>query len=45
MGVLGGRLGFVTGDFEDRVIIDIIDVLGRPQGSYPESFMSISFFD
>ena len=25
-----------------RVIHDILDVVGRPQGSYPESFVSIS---
>ena len=25
-----------------RVINDVLDVLGRPQGSYPESFVSIS---
>ena len=29
---------------EDRVIHDSMDVLGRPQGSYPESFVSLSFF-
>ena len=33
---------FLTGDLEDRVIFDVIDVLGRHQGSYPESFVSIS---
>ena len=27
---------------EARVISDVLDVLGGPQGSYPESFMSIS---
>ena len=31
-------------DLEDRVIHDIMDVLGRPQGSYPESFVSLSLF-
>ena len=25
-----------------RVILDLLDVLSRPQGSYPESFVSIS---
>ena len=35
--------GFLTGDLEDRVILDLMDVLGRPQGSYPENFVS-SFF-
>ena len=44
MGVLGGRWGFLTGDLEDRVIFDVKDVLGRPQGSYPESFVSLSLF-
>ena len=29
---------------EDRVIRDNMDDLGRPQGSYPESFMSLSLF-
>ena len=27
---------------ENRVILDNMDGLGRPQGSYPESFLSIS---
>ena len=43
-GDLGGRLGFLTGDLEDLVIVDILNVLGRPQESYPESFVSISLF-
>ena len=34
-------LGFLTGYFEDRVILDVMDVLGRPQGSYPESCVDI----
>ena len=38
--VLGGCWGFLIGDLEDRVILDVMDVLGRPQGSYPESFNS-----
>ena len=42
--VLGGHWGFLTGDLEDRVILDVMDVLGRPQGSYPESFVSLSLF-
>ena len=29
---------------EGRVIHDILDDLGRTQGSYPESFVSISLF-
>ena len=44
MEVLGGRLGFLTRDMEDRVILGVMDDLGRPQGSYPESFVSISSF-
>ena len=32
------------GDMEDRVIFDNMDDLGRPQGSYPESFVSLSLF-
>ena len=31
----------MTIDLEDRVILDIIDDLGRPQGRYPEIFMLI----
>ena len=44
MGVLGGRLGFLTRDLEDRVNLDVMNVIGRSQGSYPESFVSLSFF-
>ena len=44
MGVLGGLGGFLTGDLEDRVVLDVMDVLGRPQGTYPESFVSTSLF-
>ena len=29
-------------DLEDRVIHDVMDVLGRSQGSYPESFATLS---
>ena len=32
------------GDLEDRGILEDIDDLGGPQGSYPESFMSLSLF-
>ena len=32
------------GDLEDRVILDNMDDLGRPQGSYPEGFVSLSLF-
>ena len=27
-----------------RVIHDVLDVVGRPKGSYPESFVSLSSF-
>ena len=37
-------LRVLTGDLEDRVTFDDMDVLGRPQGSYPESFVSLSLF-
>ena len=36
--------GFLTGDTKDRVILDTMDDLGRPQGSYPEGFVSLSLF-
>ena len=45
MWVLGRHLGFLTGDLEDRAILGIMDVLGRPQGSYPESFILISLLE
>ena len=32
------------GDLDDRVILDNIDDLGRRQGSYSESFVSLSLF-
>ena len=37
-------MGFLTGDLEDRVILDTMDDLGGPQGSYPEGFVSLSLF-
>ena len=37
-------MGLLTGDLEDRVILDTMDDLGGPQGSYPEGFMSLSLF-
>lgn len=43
-GVLGGCWGFLTGDMEDRVILETMDDLGGPQGSYPEGFVSLSLF-
>ena len=41
-GVLGGHLGFLTGDMEDRVIPDVINHVFLPQGRYPENFVPIS---
>ena len=41
-GVLGGHRGFLSGEVDDRIIYDILDVLCRPQGSYPESSMALS---
>ena len=43
-GLLGGRLGLLMGEMDDRVIYDVLDVLGRPQGSYAESFVALSLF-
>ena len=34
----------MTRDLEDRVIHDIMDELGRHQGSYPENVVSLSLF-
>ena len=31
-------------NLEDRVILDDMDDLGGPQGSYPEGFVSLSLF-
>ena len=44
VGVLGGRWWFLTGDMEDRVILDNMDDLGGPKRSYPEGFLSLSLF-
>ena len=32
------------GGLEDRLILENMDDLGRPQGSYPESFVLLSLF-
>ena len=45
MVVLEGHCRFLTGDLDERVIFDVMDVLGRPQGSYPESFVLISLLE
>ena len=44
MGKHGGCLRSLTKDLEESVILDIMEVVGTPQGSYPESFMSSSLF-
>ena len=35
---------FLTGDLENRVILDNMDDFGKPKGSYPEAFVSLSLF-
>ena len=44
----GGTLrtlgGFLTGDLEDGVILEVMDDLGKVQGSYPEGFVALSLF-
>ena len=42
--ILGGRWRFLTGDLEDGVILDVLDHLGRPPGTYPESFVKILLY-
>ena len=41
-GHLGQSIGIQARDMDDRVIHDIMDVLGRPQGSNPQDFVSLS---
>ena len=41
MGVHGGHLGFLTGDWEEMVILDIMDELILPQGRYSVQFVLI----
>ena len=45
MGVLGGHWGFLTGDLEDRVILDILDHIGWPPGRFRESLILISLLE
>ena len=45
MGVLWVCWGFLKGDLEDRVIIDVMDALVWPQGRYPESFWLLSLLE
>ena len=41
-GLHEGRLGFLMGELEERIILDNMDYLGKPQRSYPECFVSLS---
>ena len=41
-GVLGGQLGLLTGDMDDRVILDMLNDVLLPQRRYPENFVLIS---
>ena len=36
--------GFLTGDLEDRVILEAMDDHGKVQGTYPEGFVALSLF-
>ena len=36
--------GFLTGDLEDRVILEAMDDLRKVQGTYPEGFVALSLF-
>ena len=36
--------GFLTEDFEDGVVLEVMDDLGRVQGSCPEGFVELSLF-
>ena len=44
-GGLGGRLGFLSRDLEDRVILDDMDDHILPPGRYPENFVLISLLE
>ena len=41
MGVHRGHLGFLTGDSDEMVILDIVDDLILPQGRYSVQFVLI----
>ena len=41
-GLHEGRLGFLMGELEERIILDNMDYPGKPQRSYPECFVSLS---
>ena len=36
--------GFLTEDLEDGVVLEVMDDLGRVQGSCPEGFVALSLF-
>ena len=36
--------GFLTEDLEDGVILEVMDDLGKVQGSCPEGFLELSLF-
>ena len=42
MGLLRGCRGFLTRHMEERVLFDVFDDIGGPQGSYPESLRFLS---
>ena len=42
MGVLGWCWQFLTGDLEDRIIVDVMQDIVWPKGRYPEIFVFIS---
>ena len=44
-GVLGGCLGFLIRDMEDRVILGIMNDIVLPLGVYPENFVLISLLE
>ena len=45
MGVLGGCWGFLTGDLENMVILDVLDDLLLPHLRCPEKFVLISLLE
>ena len=40
-GVLGGHLGFLTGDIDDRFLPDVMNDILLPQERQPENFVLI----
>ena len=45
MWVLGGHWRLLTWDLKNQVSFYVINILDRPQGSYPENFLLISFLE